>query len=198
MARPRDPKLEAQRRAAVLDVVQSMLSEGSYTGMTLAEVARRAGVSKGVVTYWFPSKDDLIVAAVERFHADYARRLTEVALSDASPRERMRDLIAVAFPSRAQVAREVRFQLEAWSFAKTHAPAARRLRDAHNSFRQACEALVAVGIDAGYITTTDVEGLHVAVHALMDGVSMQLAFDAKANIQETRELLLRRVEQWFR
>ena len=197
MARPRDPELEAERRSAVLDVVQTMLSEASFTQMTLAEVARRAGVSKGVVTYWFASKDALIVAAMERFHDDYATRLSQVAATDAPPRERMREVIEIAFPSRAQVAREVRFQAEVWSFAKTNPTAAKNLRDAYTSFRSACAALVAIGVDAGYITTPHQDGLHRAVHALMDGLSLHVAFDPKANVQETRELLLLRIEQWF-
>ena len=181
----------------MLDAVQSLLSESSWTQMTLDAVAKRAGVSKGVVTYWFPTKDALIVAAVERFHASYGERIVAVAASGAPPRERLRTLIEVAFPSRAQVTREVRFQAEVWSFAKQNASVARQVRDAYASFRSVCEALIGVGIEAGYITTKHHDGLHLAVHALIDGLSVHVAFDPKADIAATRELILKRAEQWF-
>ncbi len=197
MARPKAPELEAQRRAMVLDAVQALLAEASWTKMTLDAVAARANVSKGVVTYWFDSKDALIVAAVQRFHDAYGHRLSEAVLVEAPARERMRTLIEVAFPSRAQVTREVRFQAEVWSFAKSNAEVAKRVREAYASFRLASEALIIVGRDAGYITTSHTEDLYRCVHALIDGLSLQVAFDPKANIAATREMLQFRLEQWF-
>lgn len=197
MARPKDPQLEAQRRALVLDAVQALLADASWTQMTLDDVARRAGVSKGVVTYWFATKDALIVAAVERFHEAYAERLAAAATADAPARDRMQALIAVAFPSRAQVTREVRFQAEVWSFAKGNADVAKQVREAYGTFRLACEALIGVGCDAGYITTGELHGLHRCVHALIDGLSLHVAFDPKADVTEIRDMLLFRLEQWF-
>ena len=197
MARTKDPELEAQRRASVLDAVQALLAEESWTQMTLAAVARRAGVSKGVVTYWFPTKDELIIAAVERFHVSYAERLVDAATTTTDPRARMRALIEVAFPSRAQVTREVRFQAEVWSFAKSNAAMSKKIRDAYASFRTACEALIHVGTETGYITTNHRADLQRSVHALIDGLSVHVAFDPKADIREVRELVLFRVEQWF-
>lgn len=40
------------------------ITELGFQGTSVAEVARRAGVSKGVVTYHFAAKDDLILAVV--------------------------------------------------------------------------------------------------------------------------------------
>ncbi len=197
MARPKDPELEAQRRALVLDAVQELLDESTWMKMTLDAVAKRAGVSKGDVTYWFPSKDALIVAAVERFHERYATRLAQAAAANASPRERMRKLLEVAFPSRAQVTREVRFQSEVWSFAKGNPEMAKRVREANKAFSTACAALVSVGVDAGYITTPHTEDLHRAVHALIDGLSLHLAFDPRGSVTDARDTALFRLEQWF-
>lgn len=40
------------------------IAELGFTRASMGEVARRAGVSKGVVTYHFPAKDDLIQAVI--------------------------------------------------------------------------------------------------------------------------------------
>lgn len=197
MARPKDPKLEAQRRAMVLDATQALLAESSWMSVTLEGVARHADVSKGVVTYWFKSKDALIVAAVERFHERYADKLAKVAALDASPRERLEKLIAVAFPSRAQVTREVRFQAEVWSYAKQNPEVAALVREAYASFRLATEALIALGCAEGYITTEHTADLQRFVHALVDGLSLHIAFDERHDVRATRAQLLERLEQWF-
>lgn len=198
MARTKDPKLEAERRAMVLDATQALLAESSWMNVTLDGVARRAGVSKGVVTYWFESKDALIVAAVERFHERYAEKLSRVATLDVSPRERLERLIAVAFPSRAQIAREVRFQAEVWSYAKENPTVAGLVREAYATFRLATEALIGIGVAEGYITTAPTAELLRFVHALVDGLSLHIAFDhQRHDIRATRAELLTRLEQWF-
>jgi AcrR family transcriptional regulator len=48
------------RRAQLVDCAIQALCEVGFTGTSIAEVARRAGVSKGVVTYHFPTKDALL------------------------------------------------------------------------------------------------------------------------------------------
>jgi TetR/AcrR family fatty acid metabolism transcriptional regulator len=53
-----------KRREQFVDCAIDAIVELGFQGTTVAEVARRAGVSKGVVTYHFSAKDDLIYAVV--------------------------------------------------------------------------------------------------------------------------------------
>jgi len=55
---------QTARRAQLVRCAIDALVEVGYQQTTVAEVARRAGVSKGVVTYYFPARDDLIWAVV--------------------------------------------------------------------------------------------------------------------------------------
>ena len=48
------------RQAQLVDCAVQSLVEGGFAGTSIGEVARRAGVSKGVVTYHFRSKDALL------------------------------------------------------------------------------------------------------------------------------------------
>lgn len=54
------------RREQLIDCAIGALSELGYQQTSIAEVARRAGVSKGVVTYHFPARDDLIWSVTSR------------------------------------------------------------------------------------------------------------------------------------
>lgn len=60
---------QSERRArtigAVLDAAVDSLIEVGYAGTNARVVATRAGVSQGAATYHFPSRIDLIVAALE-------------------------------------------------------------------------------------------------------------------------------------
>jgi TetR/AcrR family transcriptional regulator, fatty acid metabolism regulator protein len=51
------------------------IAQVGYPRTTVAEVARRAEVSKGVITYHFPAKDDLIKAVIADVIAEMAQYL---------------------------------------------------------------------------------------------------------------------------
>ena len=58
------PSDEALR---ILDVVAEILSEGGLDSLQLRDVAKRARVSLSTIYAHFPSKDELLIAAVERW-----------------------------------------------------------------------------------------------------------------------------------
>ena len=62
----RDPRTFTQRkrREQLLGCAIDTIVDLGFHGMSVGEVARRAGVSKGVVTYHFAAKDDLICEVV--------------------------------------------------------------------------------------------------------------------------------------
>lgn len=66
MARARRTQAErtATTRAALLEATVGSLVERGYQGTTTTEVARRAGVSPGALMHHFPTKADLLGAAV--------------------------------------------------------------------------------------------------------------------------------------
>jgi AcrR family transcriptional regulator len=57
--RPRSP--EAQQ--AILEATEGLLRERGYAGLSIDEVARRAGVSKRTIYRWWPSKGSLVAEA---------------------------------------------------------------------------------------------------------------------------------------
>jgi AcrR family transcriptional regulator len=58
---------EDARLAAIVDVVAEILTDSGYDGLQLRDVARRARVSLSTIYEYFPSRDELILAAIERW-----------------------------------------------------------------------------------------------------------------------------------
>lgn len=61
----------AQTRLRMLEAAVDCLVEGGYTGLTTAQVAERAGVSRGAMHHHFATRMDLVGAVVE--HVFYQR-----------------------------------------------------------------------------------------------------------------------------
>lgn len=61
--------IEAARRTQIIGAALNTIAELGFAQASLAQIALRAGISKGVIGYYFPSKDDLVRAAIEHFYA---------------------------------------------------------------------------------------------------------------------------------
>jgi betaine-aldehyde dehydrogenase len=66
---------EEVRRAQLIEVTIDSLAEVGYVGTTLAEIARRAGVSPGLVAHYFGDKDSLLSGAFRTLARSLAARV---------------------------------------------------------------------------------------------------------------------------
>src|SRR5262245_14185918 len=64
-ARPgtRDPEAT---RAAILVAAEAMMAEHGPRGLTVSEVARRAGVNRGTAYQHFPTREELVAEVLQR------------------------------------------------------------------------------------------------------------------------------------
>ena len=60
------PRLDESTRDDVLDAVERLLGRYGYGKMSIADVAGEAGIGKGTVYLFFPSKEELVLSAIDR------------------------------------------------------------------------------------------------------------------------------------
>jgi AcrR family transcriptional regulator len=143
---PQEQRSRAMRQRLLEATIECLVERG-WSGTSTTLVSRRAGVSRGAQLHHFPTKTDLVVAAVEHMGARRSERLFERAATLPRGRRRTRavlDLLAEHFTSPLFVA-----ALELWVAARTDeqlhravAPLEQRIgRDTH---RQTVELL---GVD---------------------------------------------------
>ncbi len=60
---------ETARRAQIVDCAIEAIAELGFARASVDQIARRVGVSKGVISYHFPSKDELVGAIVAKVFA---------------------------------------------------------------------------------------------------------------------------------
>lgn len=64
--RPRDPELEARRKAQILDTAARVFATFGFANTQVQTIANRIGVGNGTVYRYFPTKEQLFLSAVER------------------------------------------------------------------------------------------------------------------------------------
>jgi len=186
VARKKDPALEQRRRVEIMQTTRHLLTTGSIAGLTMARVARQTGVSKGLLSYYFGSKDQLIVETIRQYHAEQAAALQGIAALDLPAEAKLELIVEATLPSQEAVQDELRFQVEVFSFAKEQPEVLDAVRGSYRAFRDACEALLQQGIDEGTVQVDDVGYTYRVMHALIDGLSLQLAVEDQVDMVALR------------
>jgi TetR/AcrR family transcriptional regulator, transcriptional repressor of bet genes len=90
--------IEKIRRRDLIEAAYLTFLEHGFGGMTMARIGERAGMSHGIVNYYFKSKDELVSAVVRKANflimEDTAKRLRLAQ----TPRQRVSAVIGGNFP----------------------------------------------------------------------------------------------------
>ena len=54
------------KREKILDAMQQLMTTADTRSITVSEIAQKAGIGKGSVYYYFPSKNDILDGVIER------------------------------------------------------------------------------------------------------------------------------------
>ena len=114
---PQEERTRAMR-ARLLEATVELLVERGFSGTSTTLVSERAGVSRGAQLHHFPTKNDLVVAAVEHLTQVRGAELAAAAARLPAPRSTraVLDLLADHFTSPVFTA-----ALELWVAARTDA-----------------------------------------------------------------------------
>jgi AcrR family transcriptional regulator len=169
----RVPERGEERRLTLLKAAFREVAEKGFADVTLDDIARRAGVSKGVTLYYFSSKEDLFRRLfgwlVDSIHA----RMREAVSERSDPVEKLRALVAITFPSPSKNRAFFR------AFVDFCGLAARRegFREVTERFYRGCReidgAIVEDGIRRGIFARREAASAASTVRAIFDGLMMQ-------------------------
>ncbi|POF34559.1 transcriptional regulator BetI [Roseibium marinum] len=85
--------MEAKRRRSLIDATVDAIHERGYSDVTMAQIAKRAGVSGGLVHHYFGSKDQLLAATMRHLLTELGRAIRESLAEAQTPRERISAII---------------------------------------------------------------------------------------------------------
>lgn len=83
-AKPPRKQSRAARREQLIDATIAVIAEKGYARTTLADVARRAGLSQGLANFHFASKERLLAETMVQLAEDYRQNWMRV-LAEAGP-----------------------------------------------------------------------------------------------------------------
>lgn len=86
---PPIPELEAIRKAQIIDAGMRTIAERGCANVTMDDVCRAAGLSKGGLAHYFPSKNELFKSVFQRFFEQIFQRGRENMDQWADPMDKL-------------------------------------------------------------------------------------------------------------
>ena len=142
----RQPQKSDLRRGAILESLDHHLRESGFDGLNIADVARRAGVTRSAFYFYFENKAAAVAALLEPMYDDGFVASDILTSTTDPPHWRIRAMVEGLLDA----VEHHRYLLQAMLDARATNAAIRRLwDDARESFVPAVAAMIAVERDSG-------------------------------------------------
>ncbi len=187
MSRKADP--QQTRSKQIIRATIRCLARGGFSRLTMKRLAAEAGVSQGVLHYYFKDKQAILAAAAEYVMNDLDLRVATEAASARDGKTRLRAIIRACL-SVAMEDREFWTVFMALWGETLHDPKLASLNKAtYRRARRAIAGAIAQGIRERQFRSVDVTEASAMVLAVVDGISLQLTFERRLMPATTAEQL---------
>jgi TetR/AcrR family transcriptional regulator, fatty acid metabolism regulator protein len=150
-----------------------LMSERGVARVSLEEVAAASGVSKGLVLYYFKTRENLILRMMEWVLGQVASRIRAAVAKAPTPRDKVRAMVDVIF---AGSRTNRRFYLTYLELVQ-HAARFERFGRLSAAFREQenglYEEVVRSGVEAGAFQAADVAATATVLRAILEGLFVQ-------------------------
>ena len=185
-------KIKDIRRIQIIKASLEIIGKEGFKGLTLDHVARQAGFSKGVVSYYFQNKKNLILQSFKTFLEYYMQKISASIKEDMTAME-MFDCILEAVLSPLENKREalegeaqydipqalsldLPLNLQSQLFLHFYSQAMldkdfhKVVQDMYSQYFRSIVELIEYGIQKGEFKEVDAEETGYEIMALMEGV----------------------------
>ncbi|MFM2163191.1 MAG: hypothetical protein RLZZ383_2703 [Pseudomonadota bacterium] len=174
---------EAERRRQILDAARECFHASGFHAARVEDVAKRAGLSKGAVYFYFPSKDALFLALVLQAHDQTYAFLEAAERGSARAVERLVAVGTSYLQFLGLGGQSSRLHLMMSEAALRDAGLAAELQALHQRFVDAVTRILAQGMAEGTFRSMDPLLVATLLKAMMDGLSGQIALDISVDVQ---------------
>lgn len=189
---------EQEKRKHLIKTTYKLIGEKGFTNITLQDVADRAGVSKGIILYYFENKEALFLNVLE-WLVNKIERYTRVEVSKVNtPQEKIDRFISAAFVGIHENREFYKVYLDFLS-QSSHNEAFKKFNIYYlGECRQLHDQIVKEGIEKKVFRKVDLAGAAALTRSLLDGMCIRWLFDAPETFDMYRKTTLEAVRLYLK
>ncbi|MCZ6805437.1 MAG: TetR/AcrR family transcriptional regulator [Deltaproteobacteria bacterium] len=183
--------IEAARRRQIVDTAIQTIATRGYSQTSLAEIARDAGISKGVISYHFEGKRELVEAILSRLLREPAEFIKERVDSCERPLDKLRAYIQANFDYMKSNRSHYVALVALWGVRTSSDERHEFDAEAYLPSRGYLSRIIENGQESGELRPAPLKTMASVIQASIDGVMLQWVYDADAiDLDACREEIL--------
>lgn len=174
----------------ILSAARQLLVERGHAAVTISEIAREAGVSRGLLHYYFESKEHILAQVVRR-NVEQSIEETSGLLREAGSREELIQQFMRAYQEAVGRGTGYALYFEAFVQGRVHETVRVELADLFQARRDSLAEALRAAEERGSIRLAgDAVGVASVILALGDGVALQYLADPDMPILEAGQAVM--------
>ena len=165
------------RRAQLTAAAYKVVAQKGYNDFTIKDIAEEAGLSTGLVHYYFKNKEDLLFKLLKEMNANLRDNLKKALTELTEPKDRLMAFCDEAFELVDKEKAYFYVLIDFWAQMNHD----NRIRQANvrlfQSYRDEISSIIEEGIAKGVFTAADVKFTSVIIISLIQGTIIQYIID---------------------
>ena len=167
----------AERKDQIVRATVDCITKHGYHNFSMQDVARTAGVSKGIIHYYFLNKDELMMSVLDKVAGDIERVLAAELQSITDPKRKLEVFVDVCFDIVRSTKEYYQVNMDFWTQINQKEDVRKVIARHYTKFRDSASTVIKEGIDKGVFRQVDPKNYSSYVIAVIDGLSLQWLFD---------------------
>lgn len=167
-----ETRMETEKRDIIISAAQKRFGLYGAEKTSMREIGDDLKISKAALYYYFPDKESLYKAVIEKEHNEFTRILSERIIRESGPEQLLRDYVTSRLTYFRSLLNLSRIRLESYSDLKPV------FRETLQSFREKEKDILKViftkGTKAGVFHIEDTDGTALLFLDLLKGLRMSI------------------------
>jgi AcrR family transcriptional regulator len=165
------------RRAQLTKAAYKVVAQKGYNDFTIKDIAEEAGLSTGLVHYYFKNKEELLFTLLKEMNSNLRYNLKKALTELTEPKDKMMAFCDEAFELVDKEKAYFHVLIDFWARINHDA----RIRQANvklfQSYRDEISSIIEEGIAKGVFAAIDVKSTSVIIISLIQGTIIQYVID---------------------
>jgi AcrR family transcriptional regulator len=182
---PRPKSKEDGRRETIVQAALRLILKLGYNKVTLADIAEQVGVSKGLISYYFPKKEDVFLAVLDQIVDRLTSDFEGYCNADATAPQKLMMFYNNLFGNEKRARRYYTVVIDYMAQSIRMKAVQEYTQHIYDSYRTYIERIIADGIASGEFKQVDARRASSMALGMMEGLVLQWFFDKKGfDLQE--------------
>jgi AcrR family transcriptional regulator len=199
MMSPR-PDVSEERRSQIIESAIKVFAREGIANTRMEDVANESGLSKGLLYWYFKSKEEIIMAIADILFSTEFRKMQDISIEGQTASACLEDFSNVFIKDLQDILKLAPVVYEFYALAFRNSTVRKVMHDYLQRFVKIIRPIVQYGMDHGEFTPGNAQAVSIAIGATFEGTLLLWAyapdmFQPEEQLHLSTELLLRGVKK---